>query len=848
MKQVIFLAGLLLPALVFAQFNGRVVNSNNEGIPNATVLIKNTTTVTTTDSSGNFSLPNIQKFPFTLLVTFIGFDPVERVIRTSNVNNVLVQLQVLYQRDTIIVTSRRRREVLQDVPIPISVITASQVEDAGAFNVNRVKEFVPSVQLYTSNPRNTGINIRGLGSPFGLTNDGLDPGVGFYVDGVYYARPAAATLDFIDVERIEILRGPQGTLFGKNTTSGAFNITTRKPSFKSGVNFEVSYGNIGYIQAKSSITGALSKKLAGRLSFSGTQRNGVIENIRTGKKTNDINNLGFRGQLLFKASENTSITFSGDASSQRPDGYAQVVAGVVVTKRPAYRQFNAIISDLKYALPSNNPFDRLIDHDTPWNSDNDLGGASANVDTKIGNGTLTSTTAWRYWNWGPSNDRDFTGLQALAKSQNPAKHQQWSQEVRYSGDFSSKLSGVFGVFLIDQEVKINGNEESGKDQWRFVQSSTSSLWQTPGLLEGYGIKTNASIKSVSAAVFANFDWEITNGLHFLPGIRFNYDKKNVNYNRIAAGGLQTTDPALLALKNSVYGSQSYISGAEENNVTYQLTLSYRPNKFINTFATYSTSYKPVGVNVAGLPTNSSGEAATELSVIKPEYVTHYEIGIKSSPSENSTLNLTLHNSTIKDYQANVQSPQLGVNRGYIANAEEVRVRGIELDANVKASRRFSFYGALSYTDAKYVRFTNAPLPLEETGATQGGVQVAFKDISGGELPGISKWAGSLGGEYTSPAVFLGKAGKFFLASDIFYRSSFSSSPSPSAYLNINGYSIINGRVGFRVANGFSFFVWGRNLFNTNYYEQLLPAGGNAGHYAGVLGDPRTYGVTLRYSL
>ena len=185
--------------------------------------------------------------------------------------------------DTVVITSRRRREVLQDVPIPISVITGSQVEDAGAFNVNRVKEFVPSVQLYTSNPRNTGINIRGLGSPFGLTNDGLDPGVGFYVDGVYYARPAAATFDFIDVERIEVLRGPQGTLFGKNTTSGAINITTRKPSFKPGANFEVSYGNYGYIQAKASITGPLSKKFAARLSFSGTQRDGVVENVRTRK-------------------------------------------------------------------------------------------------------------------------------------------------------------------------------------------------------------------------------------------------------------------------------------------------------------------------------------------------------------------------------------------------------------------------------------------------------------------------------------------------------------------------------------------------------------------------------------
>lgn len=847
MKRIILFLGFFFPVLVFAQFTGRVVNEKNEGVPYASVIVKNTTVGTTTDSIGSFTLPAIEKFPFTLVVSYTGFESEQRVIRNSDVNNIVVRLQSLYQRDTVVVTSRRRREVLQDVPIPVTVITASQVEDAGAFNVNRVKEFVPSVQLYSSNPRNTGINIRGLGSPFGLTNDGLDPGVGFYVDGVYYARPAAATFDFIDVERLEVLRGPQGTLFGKNTTSGAFNITTRKPSFTPGANFEASYGNYGYLQAKASITGALSKKFAARVSFSGTQRDGVIENIVTEKYVNDINNIGFRAQLLYKPSDNTSITLAADDSRQRPDGYAQVVAGVVQTKRAAYRQFNAIIGDLGYTLPSLNAFDRKIDHDTPWRSGNDLGGASLTLDTKIGPGTLTSTTAWRYWTWDPSNDRDFTGLQALAKSQNPAKHKNWSQEVRYAGEFSSRLSGVVGLFLIDQEVKIDGTEESGSAQWRFSQSSTSDKWKTPGLFEGYGIYTKASIKSLSAAAFANFDWEITNGLHFQPGVRFNYDKKDVDYNRIAAGGLQTTDSTLLALKNSVYSSQSYVADADENNLTYQLTLSYRANKRINTFVTYSTSYKPVGVNVAGLPT-IGGKPATDLAVIKPEDVKNIEVGVKTTPFNNFTLNLALFNTEIKDYQTNVQSPELGVNRGYIANAEKVRVRGAEVDANIKANDHFTFYGAVAYTDAKYVKFTNAPLPLEETGLSKDGVQVAFKDISGGVLPGISKWAGSLGGEFSTAAAFLGKAGKFFVAFDGYSRSSFSSSPSPSAYLNISDYTLLNGRLGFRSNNGLSVFVWGRNLLDKDYYEQLLPAGGNAGHYAGVLGDPRTYGVTLRYSL
>ncbi|MES3018375.1 MAG: TonB-dependent receptor [Bacteroidota bacterium] len=827
---------------------GFVKDSQGLPLPGATITLRGTRISTSADSIGQFKLNVSQEPPFFITASFIGFKAQDfQVLRFDN-----TPLQLTLVDDAlleeIVVTSRRRSEVLQDVPIPISVVGGAQIQESGAFNVGRVKELIPSVQMYTSNPRNTGVNIRGIGSPFGLTNDGLDPGVGYYVDGVYYARPAAATLDFIDIDRIEVLRGPQGTLFGKNTSAGAFNIVTRKASFTPEYSFESSYGNYGYIQAKASVNGPLSSKFAARVSFSGTQRDGVIENIRTGKSTNDINNLGFRGQLLYKPNDKTFITFALDASDQEPDGYAQVVAGVVPTLRPAYRQFSAITADLNYTLPSLNAFDRKIDHDTPWNSGNELGGVSLNAETQIGPGTLTSTTAWRYWNWIPSNDRDFTGLQALAKSQNPAEHRNWSQEVRYAGQISERLSGVVGLFYIDQEVNINGTEESGSAQWRFSQSSTSNLWRTPGLFEGYGIYTTASIISKSAAAFASIDWEIVSGFHILPGIRFNYDEKDVNYNRVARGGLQTTDPALLALKNGVYSSQAYIADADEKNFTYSLTASYRPNRRLNTFATYSTSFKPVGVNVAGLPTAAGGGAATNLAVIKPEDTKHFELGLKSSPADNFTLNLTLHRSDIKDYQTNVQSPELGVNRGYIANAEKVSVKGLEIDASLRANTNFSFYGAAAYTDATYNRFTNAPLPLEETGQTLNGVQVAFKDISGGQLPGISKWAGSIGGEFATPAKFLNKEAKFFTAIDGYYRSDFSSSPSPSKYLNIDGYTLVNGRIGFKATSGFSAYIWGRNLFNKDYFEQLLPAGGNAGHYAGVLGDPKTYGLTLRYAL
>ncbi len=854
MKRLILIIALVqvlfVPAALKAQnkpvinsnISGRVINgSTNENLFGAYVIIKGTTNGCVTNTNGEFRLLSAQKLPFVLLVSYIGYKSQEILIKE---NQVLVKLEENENElSEVVISSRRRQESSQDVPIPVSVIRGAIMENNGAFNVNRLKEMVPSVQLYSSNARNTSLNIRGLGSTFGLTNDGVDPGVGFYIDGVYYARPAATALDFVDVDQVEILRGPQGTLFGKNTTSGAFNITTRAPDFRSAASLEVSYGNYGYIQAKTSLTGPLGKKFAVRLSFSGTQRNGLLYNTRTEKPENNLNNSGVRGQLLYKPNENIKIILAADATVQKPDGYAQVYAGVITTKRAAYRQFNQIIADLNYKVPETDPFKRHIDHDTPWKSGNNLGGVSLNVDAKLGSGTLTSTTAWRYWIWDPSNDRDFTGLPVLTKSQGNSKHEQWSQEIRYAGKFSEIISGVAGLYGIWQDLNTDPvqTEESGSAQWRFSQSTSSELWKTPGLFDGYGTKTTSSMQSFSGAVFGQLDWNLIDKLHLLPGIRYNYDKKNVVYDRQTYGGLQTTDPALLALKNSLYTNQAFNTDVNESNFSGQLTLSYKPSLRLNTFLTYANSYKPVGINLGGLPTDK-GRVMTELAKIKPEYVTHYEIGLKTMPSGFAMLNFILFDTDIKDYQTQVQTEEVGVNRGYLANAEKVRVMGAEMEVSVRPNNFIFINCAVSYTDGKYVSFRNAPVPLEEVGGTS-----AFKDISGGKLPGISKWSGSLSGEFTKKGKLTDLAGNYFLSLDLFCRSSFSSSPSPSKYLNIDGYYLVNGRIGFRAVKGISLFAWSRNLFNRSYFEQLLPAAGSAGQYAAVLGDPLTYGITIKYT-
>ena len=847
---------MLLSNFAFAQnpISGIVKRSDGAPVPHATVKIRGTNISVSADADGKFTFTTTPEVPFYIQVSSVGYKPQDfQVLKPQDIplELVLVENALL---DQIVVTSRRRSEVLQDVPIAITVIGGQAAENAGAFNVNRLKELVPSVQLYASNARNTTLNIRGLGSTFGLTNDGIDPGVGFYVDGVYHARPAATSTDFLDIEQIEVIRGPQGTLFGKNTTAGAFNITTTKPTQTPTAKAEFSFGNYNFIQAKTSVSAGVAKNLAAKLSISGTQRDGTIWNTREERKYSGQNNLGFKGQLYYTPSDKLQVLLSGDVSIQHPAGYPLVIAGVTTTERSAYRQYARIVSDLGYQQPKIDPFSREIATNTPWRHNQSIGGLSVNVDYKIGKGTLTSTSAWHFWNWDPTNDRDFSEFSALTKSQGNTRHDQYSQEVRYAGNLTEKLSGVVGVFVLGQNLQgLGQTEEVGKDQWRFVQTAATgaqAAYSTPGLLDGYGITTNSTIKSLSAAVFAQVDWEVLNHLHVLPGLRYTYDKKDVDYNRITYGGLQTADPALLALKAAVYANQQFYTSTDNNNLSGNITVSYRPSPKLNAYGTFSTAYKPVGVNVGGLPTTSTGEADLSLAVVKPEYVEHYELGVKTKPAKGLIVNVTAFNTDIKDYQTNVQSPQLGVNRGYLANAEKVNVKGLEVDGSFQLERFLTLNAAVAYLDGKYDKFTNAPLPLEETGHTEliNGVatQVAFKDASGGRLPGISKWNISGGTELSTAGTLATKNGRYFIAADASYRSGYSSNATPSRVLNVEGYSLLNARLGFR-SEKFSIFAWSRNLTGTNYYEQLQAAAGNAGLYAGVLGDPRTYGATLRYN-
>jgi iron complex outermembrane receptor protein len=344
----------------------------------------------------------------------------------------------------VIVTARRREESLQSVPAAISVIDGSLLDSSYTVNVQALSQLVPSLYYNSANPRNTAYTIRGLGSntlSVSAANDGIEPGVGFYVDQVYHGRPATASFDFTDIERIEVLRGPQGTLFGKNTTAGAIHIISREPTFTPESNGEVSFGQFNFFQAKGGFSGpVLEDLLAARVSGQLTRRDGVIDNVVTGDELNALNNFALRGQLLFRANSDLKLRLIADVSDQDAACCTQSFLRVGQSRRNAARQFPALAAGLGYQPPSRDVYDRVTDIDADLRIDTQDGGVSLISEWTLDAHTLTSVSAWRYWDWNVSNDRDYIGVPIQTVQRIPSRQDQYSQEFRIASNSKGPLN------------------------------------------------------------------------------------------------------------------------------------------------------------------------------------------------------------------------------------------------------------------------------------------------------------------------------------------------------------------------------------------------------------------------
>jgi iron complex outermembrane receptor protein len=744
----------------------------------------------------------------------------------------------------ILVTARRRQERAQDVPIALTAVSGDTLERTGAVSLTQIAQLTPTLVIRNNNARNTFANIRGLGSNSDQ-NDGLEIGVGFYIDDVYYGRVGASQFDFIDLERVEVLRGPQGTLFGKNTTAGAINITTRGPSFETGFTGEATLGEDGYHQVRGSLTGGLIKDFAAvRLTVSDTHRDGALFNLYNNRKVNDYDNFSVRGQLLLTPAPNVNIRIIGDYSKQT--AYSRIASVVGLFNRFANGATltnnwldRATRGGYTPRFDINDPWARQVDVNGPIQANMKGYGVSGKIDWDLGPITLSSITAWRGWDWLPDNDTDSTPLAVTLRSGTDNHQRQFSQEVRLASNGERKLDYVVGLYYFWQNVNGLGHYQQGPD---------SASWNNPNAnraLANYALNGFLSYSIIepvtkSYAAFGEATWHATDSLSVTAGLRFTHEDKTGLFDQYTAAGndLSVLSPAdraaAQALRDAIYPQKRYTTGLKDDALTGRLTIAYKVAPDVLAYATYSRGSKSGGLSLGDLPAGIS-------PVVKPETVNAWELGVKSQFWDRRvTLNAAAYWTEVKNYQAGV-TEQIGTTSSsirYISNIPGVRSRGFELDLTVAPTEWIRFSGSAAYNQATYKDYRNAQVAPENRNLTQ------IQDLTGVQLANAPKFIYNIAADLVQPVSLLTPSDELYTRLDYNHRSSNDTSGSNSIYTRIPGYGLANARIGVRLQDArYDLAVWVTNLFDKQYFESL--GASNQGLITGALGTPRTFGGTLR---
>jgi|AGTN01.3.fsa_nt_gi Outer membrane receptor proteins, mostly Fe transport len=720
----------------------------------------------------------------------------------------------------VVVTARRKTEKAQDVPIPMTVIGGATLDEEGIHSIQELQQKLPSTNVIVNSPRMSSYAIRGLGATT-IANEGLESSTGLYIDGVYLAKTGMAITDLNDIEQVELLRGPQGTLFGKNTTTGAFNFTTRKPTFTPELQGELTVGNYENVEFRGSASGpVVGDTLAARLTLYKVERDGYLDDPATGKHPNARNREGFRAQLLGVPNDDLSLRLIAE---YHKDEYPQGFVPTLFSVRPDatfFTKLNALRAAGYNALPvSTDPysFTSTGTHRTQYTNQKAL---TAQADWHLGGGwDLASVTSFRTWDFTPNNDSDFINLDIATCCGMGNRQKQFSQELRLSTPKGRTVETTAGLYYFWQDQRayaltVYGDDPNLLDIWYFP--GAGALWA------GRTSRTDSDLKTNSYAAFAQSDWHVTDKVTLTGGLRETYEEKSIDLTRNLGG----TNPALTDV--------SSISKDISNwNLSGTLALSYRPSENMNLYTSYAKGAKSATLG-------NAPRAGVELNgdelVVKPEKANDIEAGFKSQWFDRRLrLNGNLFYTLIQDYHTNVNSIDPGTgNVGLrLSNAAWVRSQGAELEISAQVLPGLTLSATGAYNDAKYRSFHNAPCPDVAVAATC--------DFTGRPLMGASRWTGNLSATYVDE---LRDGVEGYVNASYTYRSSYYGSVDLSDYGKIDAYGVTNLRVGARLLDsGVDLSLWARNLFDTEYYTAMgLPL---SGAWFGYVGEPLTFGLTAK---
>jgi len=768
--------------------------------------------------------------PFTLrrldaslaLLLAVGSAPAWAAERPAD--NPKAEEDVALQKVT--VTARRREENAQDVPTPITTLGGENLEAQRIYKVQDLQQVLPSVNVAFIHARQSSVAVRGIGN--NPASDGLEGSAGVYLDNVYLGRPGMAVFDLLDIEQLELLRGPQGTLFGKNTTAGVLNISTRAPTFSPERTVEVSGGQDGYFQAKGTVNGALTDTLAARLSAYRTRDDGFIKNIHTGDDLNGGERQGVRGQLLFKPSDDFNLRWINDYNEEDSSTGTMVVYGA-----PARYWQRAALAG---ASPVRDPDDRKVNIDGRQNVSVHQGGSSVEANWNLAGGyTLTSISAYRYWHFTPANDESLN-VPALLNTGVEVHDRQFSQEIRLASPTGGAFDYVVGAYVFNQNLGNKTFTDYGSRADLFLLGANLNAFNN------VSTQANGKIETDSYALFAQGTWHLTDRLDFTAGLRGTYEEKDAKVERFAPVGGAAVSGQAAAIRAAQLGA--YDSGdlsLHNAAPSFLLNLAYRFDDDLLGYASLAHGEKSGGVNLA---VGSAPVAGADSLVVGPERANDAELGFKSTLLDNRLqLNANLFWTGIHGYQATTlyQAPGSTNVVQVLANAGSVRSRGLEFEATALPLRGLTLRFNGSYNDVTYLSFKDAPCPGEVSTAPGA---PATCDLTGERVVGASKWIANLSGEYKWQ---LENRIEPYLTASYAYRSEAEGTLDNSDLSKIDGYGLVNLSAGVRRDLGdgqVDASIWVRNATDTDYYLSAFAYLNGA--YTASVGAPRTAGVSLRY--
>ncbi|MEN4748468.1 TonB-dependent receptor [Pseudomonas sp. Ps21-P2] len=689
------------------------------------------------------------------------------------------------------VTATRREEPLQQVPVAVTVLDGEQLERDNRNGVASVAQQVPALNFRTgASNKDTSLFMRGVGTI--STSPGVEPTVATVVDGVVYARPGQATLDLLDLERIEVLRGPQGTLFGKNASAGVLNIVSKAPTAETHGYIDQSYYSGNESRTRFGIGGSLIPDTlkASVTTLFGTY-DGNVHNKANGQEVNGYNHKGARGKLEFTPNEDVKLTVIGDYMQSHDDTPNGVISQALT---PAFA--NA----LSPVRASNDNRDLVSDYRSHVDDINK--GLSAQLDWNLGDYTLTSITAWRGWNNTQWQDGDRLANVSAAfpgtEDKGDLDFNQYSQELRLASPEGQFLEYVGGLYYMH-----------GKDDESYRRTLITPTATNTGVAD-------YSTTSDSYAVFGESTLNFTPAFRGIAGLRWTHDDLEYDHRRVSTSATTVS---------GIQPGTSSSGSVDEDGWSGRLGVQYDLSDSVMAYLTYSRGYKGPAYNVF------FNMQPRDTGALKPETSNNWELGIKATTwNHRLTTNVAVFHSEYSNYQANFFDSVAGQVVTRLINAGSVSTEGVEADYALQATRNLKFSGAIAYTKARIDQFS-CP-----TGAA------ASCDVNGKTLPYAPDWKSYVRADYTIP---LDNGLDIELGTDYSWQSEVQYDISQNPDTKQGAYGLWNASAAVAdYSNGWRVAVLAKNLTDRSY-SPLLASGTGYIYRAVPRDDERYFGVQVR---